>query len=172
MPTISARCSMRAGEPMRLIATTLVLAFSWMPEAMAWDHLVGGSGLYTGHSTGQLNAEGTAALTFACSLSARGAIMFDVSMKRQEVVKYRNVTIPLTADGKSFAIEAVMTEGGEDIQSVITWGSQAAVTDAAMAVFESDGIVEVRLGEDVLEFAGAHGSENFEKMLKACGRRY
>lgn len=160
---------MPAANPLRHTITILITLASLTQSAAAWDYIVSGSGRYTGHSTGVLDAAGTSSLVFMCSMSARGAINVEIAITKPASPSGKDVTVVVEVGSDRFEIEAV-SAGEGNTEVAMTWGGgQPAVNAAARRVYGSDSPVFVTLGSERYEFAGAAMAENFATMLDACG---
>lgn len=171
-PTISAPCSMPVVEAMtRRIAAAFTIAVFCQP-VLAWDYLTNGSdSIYAGHSTGQIDTTGTAALVFSCTKSAKGAVMFILETQLPTFAQDTDLIVDVFVGESHFPVEARTADAGGS-QMAMTWGRHAAVNDAVRAIYETDETVTVDLGEVTYAFAGAARSPDFLKMLEACGRAY
>jgi len=160
---------MPAANPLQRVMTMVMALALLTQSAVAWDYIVSGSGRYTGHSTGVLDAAGTSSLVFMCSMSARGAINVEVGITKPASPSGKDVTLFVEVGSDRFEIEAV-SAGEGNTEVAMTWGGgQTAVSAAARRVYGSDSPVFVTLGADRYEFAGAAMAENFARMLDACG---
>jgi hypothetical protein len=148
----------------------LLASAAGVPHATAteWDYIASGSGRYAGHSTGVLDANGTAVLVFMCSMSAPGAINFEIAVPRPAKAIAQPVTVLVEVGDDRFEIDAA--RGGEgNVDLAATWGRHSAVIAAARRVFGSTEIIHATLDGDRYEFEGPGESANFAAMLEACG---
>lgn len=146
----------------------MLIALAATP-AVAWDYLTNGSdSIYAGHSTGMLNATGDAAISFSCTKSARGFILFVIESRQPISSEDEEVVVSVKVDGVTFEMQAVSYDGG-GFQGATTFSLQAAVTLLARRIQRSSNTVVVTFEGRTLEFEGAAGDTNFVKMFEVCG---
>lgn len=151
-----------------LVFTLAALAATSHASAAEWDYIVSGSGHYRGHSTGVLNANGTSALVFLCSMSAPGAINFELAVPKPAATTAQPVTVLVEVADDRFEIEAARAGEGE-VEVAMTWGRHSAVIAAARRIYGSTEPIRATLDGNQYEFSGPGNSANFAAMLDACG---